>query len=226
MASRKWPLGVSVLAALPWFVPLPAEDPQQPARARLLPEASEIELALSAAPKHLRDGAGVYVLRAQGFVRERESRNGFTCIVNRDHPLSRKPVCYDAEGTTTVLPVVLREGELLMKGMRPEKIRAEIAAGFRDGKFISPRRPGVAYMLSHDALEFDARARRAVPFPPRIMFYAPNLTNQDIGSTGNGADGLPFIADSGHQALMIVIPRPDRAKRSVEQSATGTTSNE
>ena len=81
-------------------------------------------------------------------------------------------------------------------------------------------------MLSHDALEFDARARRAVPFPPRIMFYAPNLTNQDIGSTGNGADGLPFIAYSGPQALMIVIPRPDRAKRSVEQSATGTTSNE
>jgi hypothetical protein len=65
---------------------------------------ADVAMALSAAPARLRDGAGVYALRPAGFVKVRESTNGFTCIVNRDHPRALKPTCYDAEGTATVLP--------------------------------------------------------------------------------------------------------------------------
>jgi hypothetical protein len=88
----------------------------------LLPREKEIELALSAAPEHLRKAAGVYVLERNGFVKARESTNGFTCIVNRDHPLSLKPVCFDAEGTATILPKILRVGELLMQGVPMSQI--------------------------------------------------------------------------------------------------------
>jgi len=35
-----------------------------------------------------------------------------------------------------------------MQGVSMSNIDAEIAEGFRTGKYISPRRPGVAYMLS------------------------------------------------------------------------------
>jgi hypothetical protein len=110
----------------------------------LLPRDREIALALSAAPEHLRKDAGVYVLERRGFVKVRESKNGFTCIVNRDHPLNQKPVCFDAEGTATILPKILRVGELLMQGKSMSEINAEIAEGFRTGKYISPRRAGVA----------------------------------------------------------------------------------
>jgi hypothetical protein len=57
------------------------------------------------------------VLKQAGFVLVRKRTNGFSCIVNRDHPLNQKPTCYDAEGSETILPKVLRFGELLMKGV-------------------------------------------------------------------------------------------------------------
>src|SRR5262245_1838810 len=107
-----------------------------------LPRAQEVELALSAAPAHLRKGAGVYAFEKNGFVQVRASSNGFTCIVNRDHPLSRKPTCYDSEGARTILPKVLRVGQLLAQGVSLPAIESEIAEGFRSGRFVAPRRPG------------------------------------------------------------------------------------
>lgn len=181
----------------------------EPALPQLIPPEEEMTLALSAAPAHLRANATVYVLEKSGFVRARAGTNGFACIVNRDHPLGRKPTCYDAEGTATILPKVLRVGELLMQGAPQEAIEREIEEGFRSGKFIAPRRPGVAYMLSNGNRDYDPRTGTVRPFPPHVMFYAPNLTNADIGSLGDGAGGLPFIAYPGPHAFMIVMaPMP------------------
>lgn len=133
-------------------VPQPSGEELTSANARPLPELllreKEVALALSAAPEHLRQGAAVYALERNGFVKVRDGSNGFTCIVNRDHPLNQKPVCFDAEGTATILPKILRVGELLMQGKPMSEIDAEIEEGFRTGKYISPRRSGVAYM--HD----------------------------------------------------------------------------
>jgi hypothetical protein len=171
----------------------------------LLPQDKEMEIALSAAPEHLRSGASVYVLKPAGFSLVRQGTNGFSCIVNRDHPLNQKPTCYDAEGSETILPKVLRFGELLMKGVPLEQITAEIAEGFRTGKFISPRRPGVAYMLSGDIKNYNASTGKVESFPPHVMFYAPNLTNRDIGSDGKFEPGLPSIAYQGPQGFMIVV---------------------
>lgn len=162
-------------------------------------------MALSAGPEHLRAGASVYVLQKDGFVLARHGTNGFACIVNRDHPLNRKPTCYDAEGVATLLPKVLKVGELLMKGVPMDRIKAEIAEGFRTGKFISPRRPGVAYMLSGEVRNYNPSTKQVESFPPHVMFYAPNLTNEDIGSDGKFEPGLPSIAYQGPQGFMIVV---------------------
>ena len=182
-----------------------AQDKSSQPIPELLPRDQEVKLALSAAPEHLREGAGVYVLEKDGFVKVRESKNGFTCIVNRDHPLNQKPTCYDAEGTATILPKVLRFGELLMQGKPLADIRAEIKQGFETGKFISPRRPGVAYMLSGDIKNFNAQTGKVDSFPPHVMFYAPNLTDADIGSDGNFDPGMPSIAYQGPQGFMVVV---------------------
>jgi hypothetical protein len=171
----------------------------------LLPVEKEIAMALGAGPEHLRADASVYVLGKDGFVLARQGTNGFVCIVNRDHPLNQKPTCYDPEGAATILPKVLRVGELLMKGVPLEQIKAEIAEGFKTGKFISPRRPGVAYMLSGDIRNYNPATKRIESFPPHVMFYAPNLTNEDIGSNGKFEPGLPSIAYQGPQGFMIVV---------------------
>src|SRR6201987_2132054 len=166
----------------------------------LLPREKEIALALSAAPEHLRNDAGVYVLERNGFIKVRSSTNGFTCIVNRDHPLNQKPVCFDAEGTAIILPKILRVGELLMQGKSMSEINADIAQGFRTGKYISHRRPGVAYMLSGDIRKYNPRAGKVESFQPNVMFYPPNLTNADLGVTPEALaknPSLPFIAYQG-----------------------------
>lgn len=175
---------------------------------QLLPRDKEIALALSAAPEHLRKDAGVYALDRNGFVKVRESRNGFTCIVNRDHPLNQKPVCFDAEGTATILPKILRIGELLMQGKSMSEINAEIAEGFRIGKYIAPRRAGVAYMLSGDIRNFNPSTAKVESFPPHVMFYAPNLTNADLGTTPEALakdPSLPFVAYQGPHGFIIVV---------------------
>jgi hypothetical protein len=174
----------------------------------LLPREKEIDLALGAAPEHLRNGAGLYVLEQRGFVKVRESTNGFTCIVNRDHPLNQKPVCFDAEGTATILPKVLRVGELLMQGKTMSEINSDIAEGFRTGKYISPRRAGVAYMLSGDIRNFNSRTGKVESFPPHVMFYAPNVTNTDLGITAEALakdPSLPFIGYQGPHGFIIVL---------------------
>jgi hypothetical protein len=182
-----------------------AERPQLPA---LMTREKETEMALSAAPEHLRDKAGVYVLEKAGFTKVRESGNGFTCIVNRDHPLNLKPTCYDAEGTATILPVVLRFGELLMQATPLSDIRKEIKESFRTGKYISPRRTGVAYMLSGDIRNYNPSTGQTESFPPHMMFYAPNVKNADIGTTGPAMEKdpwLPFVAYQGPQGFIIVL---------------------
>jgi len=187
------------------------QTPADPAKL-LIPELMsrerEMEMALSAGPEHIRKEATVYVLEKNGFVKVREGSNGFACIVNRDHPLNLKPTCYDAEGVATILPKVLRVGELLMQGKPMAEINAEIREGFHTGKYISPRRSGVAYMLSGDIRNYNPSTGKTDSFPPHLMFYAPNLTNADIGTTAeamNKNPWLPFVAYQGPHGYIIVV---------------------
>jgi len=183
----------------------------------LMPRDEEIALALAAAPPHLRDGAAVYVLESKGYVLARKGTNGFTCLVHRDHPMNQKPTCWDREGSETIVPAVLREGELLMQGKSAAEVRAEIKKGFDEGKYIPPRRPGVAYMLSNGNRNFNRQTGTVNIFPPHVMFYAPNLTDTDIGSTGDGEGGLPFIAYQGPHGYMITIVPPPAADANMTQ---------
>jgi hypothetical protein len=182
-------------------------------RPRVLPRPEEMELALSAAPAHLRAGAGVYLLESEGYVPERPSSNGFTCIVNRDSPKAIKPTCFDAEGTATILPKVLRVGQMLMQGRSEKEIDRMIEKGFREGTWIAPRRPGVAYMLSDRIVNENPETGDTSGFPPHIMFYAPNLSNSDIGVTPAAVRAdprLPFIGYQGPHGFMIVVPERRR----------------
>jgi hypothetical protein len=133
-------------------------------------------------------------------------KNGFACIVNRDHPLSLKPTCFDAEGTATIVPKIVQVGAWFMAGKSMQEIDRLIQEGFASGRFVAPRRPGVAYMLSGDIRNVNPRTGQVSSFPPHVMFYAPNLTNADIGSTGDGSDDMPFIAYQGPHGFMIMVP--------------------
>jgi len=185
----------------------------------VFPENVERELAVSGAPQHLRAGATVYVFGAKGFTRVQTGTNGFTCLLNRDAFFyswrAFKPTCWDAEGATTYVPVMLRVGELLAADKSLEEIRADIDAGFRDGRFHRPRRTGVAYMLAGD-VNLDTGTGKIVgqAFPGHYMIYAPGVTSADLGYSPEASKGnasLPFIFRSGaggaELGYLIIAPQ-------------------
>jgi hypothetical protein len=103
----------------------PAQYPDLP----MLPRELEIELALSAAPPHLRDGATILVLEATGYVTGRPGSNAFTCIVSRRGG-DITPICWDAEGTRTMVPIEVDAAKLRLGGMSNAEIDRQVAAGF------------------------------------------------------------------------------------------------
>ncbi len=84
-------------------------------------------------------------------------------------------------------------GNEMMQGRSLKLIRAEVKNGFQTGRLHAPARPGVAYMLSREIRAYDPRTGTLGSFPPHVMFYAPHLTDMDIGSRGDFSYGLPSI---------------------------------
>jgi hypothetical protein len=171
----------------------------------------EITLALSACPPFVAAKAAVYVLDKAGYVKVRDSQNGFTAIVQHSLPTSQEPQCMDAEGTRTLLPRMLKVAELRALGKTREEIQRFVADAFAKGIFQPPTRPGVDYMLSTKNLVPNKKGD-VVPYPPHVMFYGPYLTNADLGvdRTALGPDGNPsgpaFVAGEGAPHALIIVP--------------------
>lgn len=209
-------LAVILMVAIPSFTLAHEANSKPENRLHYLPHEQEIELALAAGPKHIQPKAAVYIFGKAGYEKVREGKNGFTCFVNRDghqhgEPVLR-PTCWDREGSATIVPVMLRVGELLAQGKSAEEIKKDIDFGFHSKRFVSPNKAGIAYMLKGD-LAFDEKKQKVSDtlFPPHYMLYAPGVSNNDLGVTDDALrnnPSLPFIYDgySGgtHTAYIIV----------------------
>lgn len=177
-----------------------------------MPEALETRFALSAAPSHLRDDATVYLLDpSKGYVQSRQGANGISCIVVRsDWQWPNRPfrddifwaVCYDAEGSRTLLQDYVYTAELRARGMNAKRVHEEVTKRFGTAAYPNPARTGVAYMI--------APIMRGYPGPrtmnmPHYMFYAPGVTNADIG--GKPYSRYPFVLDMspGRDDVIIMI---------------------
>src|SRR5437016_7921401 len=181
----------------------------------LIARDQEIELALKAGPVHLRREATVYTFSKHGYERARPGTNGFNCMVNRDGiqngDTAVHPTCWDPEGSRTILPVMLRVGELLAQQKSAAEIKRDIDEGFAQGRFHSPSKTGIAYMLAGD-VKFDPKSGQlsTTEFPAHYMIYAPGVTNADIGmSQAATTPGLPFVysgySGGARTAYIIVI---------------------
>jgi hypothetical protein len=171
----------------------------------LMAREAEMALALSACPPSVASKAAVYVLDKAGYVKVRDSQNGFSAIVQHSLPTAVEPRCMDAEGTRTLLPRVLKVAELRAQGKSADEIRRFVADALAKGVFQPPARPGIDYMLSTQNVVPDDDGVVA-PFPPHVMVYAPYLTNADIGSDGQAGGGPAFVAGQGTPYALIIIP--------------------
>jgi len=189
---------------------------------QLINREQEIELALKAAPVHLRKDATVFVFTKNGYEKVRPGSNGFNCLVNRDGLQNGDdavhPTCWDPEGSRTILPVMLRVGELLAQDKSAADIKQDVDEGFARGRFHSPAKSGIAYMLAGD-VKFDRKTGQlsTIEFPPHYMIYAPGLTNSDIGVSSEGMKANAGIAlrlfgiFGGTRTAYLIVPASQNA---------------
>jgi hypothetical protein len=134
MKSARYFLTIGILMCLPSHAQTNAPNQRSvPPKLETMPEALEIRFASSAAPPHLRDSATVYILDpAKGYVISRQGTNGVSCIVVRSDwqwasPPFRDdiywPVCYDSEGSKTLLQDYFYTAELRARGMGTHSTR-------------------------------------------------------------------------------------------------------
>lgn len=205
-------LCISVLAGLH----LPANG--QHALPELLPRDLEVDLALSALPVHLRAEASAYALERGGYKLVKQGTNGFSCLVRRNGAVpgiyfdSVIPICYDREGSETLLKASLDEITMIEQGLALDEVASRIAEGFKSGKYRAPG-PGVSYMLSP---VFKATtARGTASYIPHIMFYGPYKTNEEIGASGERFGPTPFIQAAGLPSAMMVVPLGEKEREEI-----------
>ena len=177
----------------------------------LFPRDLEIELALNAAPPHLRDGAAVWVLDSTGYVKARDGRNAFSCIVSRRGG-DLFPVCWDAEGARALMPIDITDGAMRLGGATNAAIEKKVAEGFADGHYRAPAKAGLAYMLSPLRYKIDegGAATRSNP-NPHVMFYGPGLTDADIGGVRGSVLFMNKVGPDG----MIIVPVGQKERETI-----------
>jgi hypothetical protein len=200
-----------------------------------MPTELEAQFALSAAPPSLREKATVHLLDPnKGYRLSRQGANGVTCIVERtawELADFRNdiyiPLCYDAVGTKTYLKVIMDTASLRAQGMSPAALKAEVEHRYQNKTYRVPEKPGLSYMI--------APVMRTVGPPdmqvhtmlmPHLMFYAPFITNNDIGAVPDlsvhSSLLYPFIDKQGNaeQSYMIqMIGDAEKAKIAADEKA-------
>jgi hypothetical protein len=169
----------------------------------------EIALALSACPKSVADKAGVYALEKAGYVRVRDSENGFTAIVGHTFPNSVDPQCMNAEASRTHIPPILKLAELRAQGKSSEEIKRIISESYANGTFPKPNGLGIDYMLSTENLPPNFKGGVSF-YPPHVMLFVPGITNADLGADVTlGPDGNPhapaFVVNEGTPQAIIIV---------------------
>src|ERR1700688_135573 len=134
-----------------------------------MPRDQQITLAESAAPAEVSSKATVYVLGPKGYEKARE-------------------------GSRTLLPVYLHGEELRTNGKSEAEIKADVASGYKEGRYQYPSKPGFLYMMSSQNRLSAIPEHGTGIFPPHLMFYAPNMTTKDIGFEAQpGLDKLDYL---------------------------------
>ena len=178
----------------------------------MLPLSQQCEeaLALSAGPEPMRDGAGIYVLGKSGYEKTRESKNGYHCLVERNHPQSIIPQCFDAASRDANLASILDEGRLLARGASFAEVADYRQQQRASGKLKLPAGPGVVYMVSDYNYIYVDGNEQLLKVAPHVMFHAPNLSNDDIASSPAAAmsnPGVPFVTAEGPHGFMTSFTR-------------------
>lgn len=184
----------------------------------------EISVALSAAPMRLRADASVYALQDGAYHKVKEGTGPLTCVVERNHLESVIPQCMDKAGVDSVLPAIIDRSLMAVKGASIEEIEAANAQKTENGEYKGAARPGLSYMMSNYNYIFVASAGKVMKVPSHVMFYAPGVSNDDIGGSLQSMTtniGMPFLFSEGPHGYMVVYTQYPSNPNAVAENCRG-----
>jgi hypothetical protein len=176
----------------------------------LIPEkASEIELARSAAPASISDGAEVLVLTKDGYVTAVKGGNGFVCLVERAwgkstddpefwNPKISAPHCLNAPAARTYLPIFLMKTKLVLAGKSKMEIARTLKSAM-DRKELPTLEPNaMCYMMSKRQYLSD----NDMHWHPHMMWY---VAGDSAKSWQANLPGVPAIAGNVPEDRMTIF---------------------
>jgi len=178
-----------------------------------MPVALETDFALSALPPQLRPGATIYLLDPnKGYYIARKGSNGFVCYVNRtgwEWADFRTDVAaaigFDAAGASTIFRVDQDVAAMRASGkFTAVQIRDLVVDRIKKGIYKAPARAGISYMLGPVMRTYTGTpvSKEVMTMNmPHYMFYAPYITNTDIGNIPNGQADGPVVINAGDLLL-------------------------
>src|ERR1700683_2803394 len=171
---------------------------------------AEIALARSAAPESISQDAEVMVLGRHGYEIAVKGKNGFVCLVERSwtapiddpnfwNPKLRGPLCLNAAGARTYLPLTIKKTEWILAGQSKAQMFESLKTAL-DKKVLPMQEPGaMCYMLSKQQYLGDS----ATHWHPHLMFFVPRT---DAASWGADVPGSPILSgDDPQDSLMIFM---------------------
>ncbi len=189
-----------------------------------LTQACEEALAKSALPERLRERASVYVWQKNKFQKTKSADGGLHCYLERNHPQSIIPLCFSENGVDSMIPAASYKTSLAMKGMKPSEAAKLYDAKVEAGDFMAPSAPGITYMMSELNFIYNEQTDIVRKIPPHVMFFAPNITNQELGGSIPEAmsnKGFPGVIDSGIHGYIVTFVEKGASVSEVEQKCAG-----
>jgi hypothetical protein len=217
---------IVVIAGLLFALTASAQTSKEMKKIEPLPRDLEIQLALSALPRHLRDGATVYVLNPdKGFEVARKGTNGFHAFVARTGddtfrgcwPLTEYrddilyPISFDSAGVKAQMRVFFDAAEMQAKGTPPGELKKIIKERYLMHYYKAPERAGVSYMVSPILRTYvnpDENESVYTANLPHVMYYAPYVSNEDIGGKWPSIQVADYRMSVGGFYPFIHMPGP------------------
>ena len=212
-----------------------AASPTQAAGTALdaMPAALETRFALSAVPPALREQASVYLLDpSKGYRLAKQGTSGVVCLVERTQWQDAEfrndlfvPLCYDDAGAKTHFKVSMDVAAMRAQGISAAAVKSEVEKRYHDKVYTAPAKAGLSYMIMPVFRAPGPPDMKVHTLSmPHLMFYAPGLTNEDIGAHPDLNDHAsliwPFIDRQGnaeHSYMIQMVGETEKAKILADQ---------
>jgi hypothetical protein len=115
------------------------------------------------------------------------------------------PISFDEAGAKAQMRVFFDAAEMQAAGTPPGELKKIIKDRYKTESYKAPDRAGISYMLSPVLRTyFDPDKSDSVTTMnfPHVMYYAPDISGEDIGA-GKLGGMYPFVILHGHHGYMI-----------------------